>query len=80
MKVRCLEVEVEGRGSGASDDRLIPLEQVDIDEAKAEVRLRTLPSSAIPELPPFTGLPVAATYEARVQAVCEASSSNSRRM
>jgi sporulation protein YlmC with PRC-barrel domain len=76
MKALYLEVDIAQSGTArSSSDVLIPLQQVDLDRGTAEVRLRTLRADEIIELPRFTGLPLDAAYEARLQAAFDAPSS-----
>ena len=64
MKVRYLEVGIEGdteRTPGR--DVLIPLSDVSLDRGGETVRVSSLSSSAVLQLPAFTGLPVADEYD-----------------
>lgn len=65
MRVRYLETSVEPLGEkDGGRDVLIPIESVDLDTSAREVRLPTVPSSRVPALPAFTGLPIDPRYAA----------------
>lgn len=65
MKVRYLEVGLNGTAIGLNEHRdvLIPLADVDLNEQDEEVRVSTASAAAIARLPAFTGLPVEARYD-----------------
>ena len=68
-KVRYLEVGLGGEAAGSGHrDVLVPLEYVDLDKAKDEVRLRMMPVARIATLPTFVGLPIDPAEEQRLQA------------
>lgn len=65
MRVRYLETGLEPlHEEDGRRNVLIPIESVDIDASAREVRLPTLPSSRVPALPAFTGLPIDTDYAA----------------
>lgn len=68
-KVRYLEVGLEGHAAERGHrDVLVPLECAELDNARDEVRLRTMPLAGIVAVPTFVGLPMDAAHERRVHA------------
>jgi hypothetical protein len=68
-KVRYLEVGLGGEAAASGHrDVLVPLEYVDLDKARDEVRLRSMPVARIAALPTFVGLPIDPAEEQRLQA------------
>lgn len=67
LKARYLEVGLEQQAVPGSEDVLIPLEHVELDESAEEVRLPTLPAARVSQLPVFKGLPLDPGYADRLQ-------------
>lgn len=77
LTVRYLEVSLAASAAdpGAAGDVLIPLQHVDVDDARREVRVRALSAAGVQRLPRFTGFPIPDDYDLRFAACLDAGSS-----